>query len=135
MGLAAKKPAVFDPIRRKLVAAQPEEMVRQLLLVYLLQELKYPPGRIRVEMGIDVNGLKKRCDILVFDANFQPWLLVECKSPKIKITQEVSEQAARYNMPLQVPFLVLSNGMQTYCCAMDYVEKTIKFIPHLPHFT
>jgi hypothetical protein len=123
---------VFDPIRRKKYVLTPEELLRQLVLMYLLDVKKYPSKRIRVEMGITVNGRRKRCDILVFDQNLQPWLLIECKSPKITLTQATFEQAAVYNMKLQVPFLAITNGMCTYACSIDYETKEFGFLEGFP---
>jgi hypothetical protein len=123
---------VFDPIRRKKYILTPEELLRQLVLLYLLEIKKYPAKRIRVEMGITVNDRKKRCDIIVFDQNLQPWLLVECKSPKIALSQATFEQAAIYNMKLQVPFLSITNGMATYACSIDYEGKEFAFLEGLP---
>jgi Type I restriction enzyme R protein N terminus (HSDR_N) len=125
---------VFDPIRRRNVVLTPEELLRQLVLLYLLEEKKYAPGRVRVEMGLEVNGLQKRCDLLVFDAALRPWLLVECKSPKVSLTQAVFEQVARYNLPLQVPFLAVTNGLATAVSALDYEAKAFSFLTDFPDF-
>lgn len=126
---------VFDPIRKKEVVLTPEELLRQLVLSYLLEVKKCPPHRIRTEIGIEVNGLKKRCDIVVFDADVKPWLLVECKSPKVRLTQATFEQAARYNLHLKAPFLVATNGLNTYCCALDFEQSSFEYLLDLPDFT
>jgi hypothetical protein len=123
---------VYDPIRRKKYILTPEELLRQLVLMYLLEVKKYQLNRIRVEMGITVNGRKKRCDILVFDQNLQPWLLIECKSPKVALSQATFEQAAIYNMKLQVPFLAITNGLSTYACSIDYERKEFVFLEDFP---
>ena len=78
--------------------------------------------------------MTKRADILVHDQNGGPWLLIECKSPKVAVTQDVFDQTARYNLSLKVPFLMVSNGLVTYCCSMDYVENTWAFMADLPSF-
>jgi Type I restriction enzyme R protein N terminus (HSDR_N) len=126
---------VFDPIRKKEVVLTPEELLRQLVLQYLLMDKKYPPNRIRVEIGITVNGLQKRCDIVVFDADICPWLLIECKSPKVAVTQATFEQAARYNMLLRAPYLAVTNGLSTFCCLLDLEAKTFAYLPDFPPFT
>lgn len=125
---------VFDPIRRKEVVLTPEELLRQLMLLYLLEEKKYPAHRIRSEVGIEVNGLRRRCDLVVFDAEVKPWLLVECKSPKIALNQKTFEQAARYNMRLRAPFLIITNGLTTYCSALDFEEKKFEYLEALPEY-
>ena len=123
---------IFDPIRRKNLVLTPEELLRQLVVLYLLEGKNYNPARLRTEMGITVNGLQKRCDIIAFDADLQPWLLVECKSPKITMSQAVMEQAARYNLRLQVPFMAVTNGLATFSCALDYADKSYAFLEDFP---
>ena len=125
---------VYDPIRKKDVVLTPEELLRQLVLLYLLEEKKCPAHRIRSEIGIEVNGLKRRCDIVVFDAAVKPWLLVECKSPKVRLTQSTFEQVARYNLRLKAPFLVATNGLNTYCCALDFENSNFEYLADLPEF-
>ncbi len=125
---------VYDPIRRKDLVLQPEEWVRQLILQYLLEDLGYPTHRIRVEIGIEYNGLKKRCDIVVYDTNIQPWLLIECKSPKVPVDQKVFEQAARYNLQLKAPFMVVTNGLATYCAQLDFEQSSFAHLAAFPSF-
>ncbi len=129
---SGEKTFVFDPIRKKEIFLTPEELLRQLVLQFILDEKKYPVGRIRVEMGIRVNKLMKRCDIVVFDEKLNPWFLIECKSPKIKLSQSVFEQSARYNLTLNVPFLAVTNGLSTFCCALDYEKKGFEFLEGFP---
>ncbi len=126
------KVKIFDPIRKKYLVAAPEESVRQLLTLYLLEDLSYSKNAISIEKMLIVNGLQKRFDILVYDENTKPFLIVECKSPKIKITDDVFRQAAVYNFELQAPYLVVCNGLETYCCKMDYEKKTFEFLENLP---
>lgn len=125
---------LHDPIRAKWLVLQPEEVVRQLMLHYLLEEKHYNKNRIRVEQGITVNGLSRRCDILVYDPEVQPWLLVECKSPRIAITQATFEQIANYNLPLAVKYLVVTNGVATFCCEMDYASRDFQFLSTIPEY-
>ena len=126
------KVKIFDPIRKKYLVATPEESVRQLLTLYLLEDLSYSKNAISIEKMLIVNGLQKRFDILVYDENTKPFLIVECKSPKIKITDDVFRQAAVYNFELQAPYLVVCNGLETYCCKMDYEKKSFEFLENLP---
>jgi hypothetical protein len=125
---------VFDPIRKKEVVLTPEELLRQMVLCYLLEEKKYPAHRLRSEIGIEVNGLKRRCDIVVFDAEVKPWLIVECKSPKVRLNQSTFEQVARYNMKLKAPYLVATNGLNTYCCALDFENSSFEYLLELPAY-
>ena len=122
---------IFDPVRRKFLVLQPEELVRQLTLLYLLDR-GFSIKKMRTEIGITINGLQKRCDILVFDKNLQPFLLVECKAANVDIDEAVFQQIARYNLVLNVPFLMVTNGKTTYFCARteggwDFIENL-----HLP---
>lgn len=129
-----KRRYVFCTIRKKYLVLQPEEVVRQLVIHYLIEEKKYNRHRIRAEKLVVVNDLRKRCDILVYDTDVNPLLLVECKRPTVPITQAVFKQIAWYNMPLQVKYLVVTNGMETYCCEMDYPNQTYKYLEEIPAF-
>lgn len=110
---------VFDPLRRRWVRLTPEEGVRQRLIRWLVDGCAYPAGRIAVETGIEVNGMKKRCDAVVYDEATRPLVIVECKAPKVRITQDVFDQAAVYNSVLKVPYLLMSNGLTHFFCRVD----------------
>ncbi|MBK8969290.1 MAG: type I restriction enzyme HsdR N-terminal domain-containing protein [Saprospiraceae bacterium] len=125
---------VFDPIRRKHVALTPEELLRQLVLQYLLEIKLYPANRIRSEVGLTLNNRPKRCDIAVFDAALQPWLLVECKSPKVALSTAAFEQVARYNLQFRAPYLAVTNGLATYSCALDFEQETFSFLEDFPAY-
>jgi hypothetical protein len=130
----AGKRFIFDVIRRSWVVLQPEETVRQLILQYLLLDKQYNKNRIAVERGLEVNGLYKRCDVLVFDIHMQPFLLIECKAPHVPITQDTFRQIATYNLPLQVPYLAVTNGPVSFCCQMDYHKESFEFIDDIPGY-
>jgi Type I restriction enzyme R protein N terminus (HSDR_N) len=126
---------IYDPVRRKYLVLQPEEMVRQLVVQYLRTIKDYPLSKIRVEMGLTVNELMKRCDILLYDTHFKPFMLVECKSAKIPIDQAVFDQIARYNLKFKVPYLMVTNGLATYCCQIDHLKEGYHFLSEIPNFT
>lgn len=126
------KRQIYDPIRRQFVALLPEEMVRQLWLCHLTQSAGYPQGKIAVEYALKVHQRNKRCDILVFDAHFQPWMIVECKAPQVVLSTTVFEQAAIYNITLKVPYLLVSNGIGTYCAQIDHEREDYIFLEDLP---
>lgn len=126
-----KNTLIFDPIRKKHLVLQPEELVRQLLICHLIH-LGYPKEKIQVEKGLEINGLKRRFDIVVYDSDFSPFLLVECKSHTVKITQDAFDQIANYNLQIRAPFLLLTNGVQTYCCALNFNDKTIEHLDKIP---
>jgi hypothetical protein len=108
--------------------------VRQHIVQFLLQEKKYPKSYINVEKLIKVNDLNKRYDIVVFKPNGELFLLIECKSPDVKITQETFDQIARYNLKLNAQFLMVTNGLNHYFCQMDFEKETYIFLEELPFF-
>lgn len=105
---------IFDETRKRWVAFTPEEWVRQNFLQYLLQEMNYPATLIAIEKELKLGELIKRFDILVYDNNHKPWLMVECKSMEIPLTEEVLHQVLRYNITIPVPYLVITNGTISY---------------------
>ena len=128
------KKYIFDIIRKKYVLLTPEEWVRQNFIRYLLEEKGYIQSLVRVEMFFKLNRLSKRADIALFDRNGKPKVLVECKSPKVAISQVVFEQVARYNLSFKVDFLIVTNGIQHFCCKMDYEKKSYTFLKEIPGF-
>ncbi len=106
---------VFDPYRKKFVALTPEEHVRQTFLAYLTNHLHYPLGLTAVEHLVVINGLRQRADVVIYDRQMHPHLIVECKAPSVPLTNETMSQALRYNMRLGVRYVVLTNGLRHYC--------------------
>jgi hypothetical protein len=125
---------IFDPIRRKWLVLQPEEMIRQLVLHFLVEEKRYNLARISVEKKLKINSLDKRFDLLVYSQDLRPFLLVECKAPQVPIGQDVFRQASWYNLPLKVRYILVTNGIETYCCAMDYERQEHEFLTEVPDF-
>jgi len=125
---------VFDPLRQKYVVLTPEEYVRQHFVSWLHEAHNYPIGVIANEVGIMVNGRKRRCDTVVFGRDGNPLVIVEYKQPEVSITQEVFDQIVRYNMALHASYLIVSNGMNHYCCKIDYINDTYHFIPVIPKY-
>jgi hypothetical protein len=123
---------IFDPIRRKHLVLTPEELLRQLVLQDLLQRKAIPRSRIRVEHTIRFNERSHRCDIVVFDRTARPWLLIECKSAKVPLTQKTFEQSARYNMALHVPYIAITNGLNTVCCAINEAGESWRYLEDWP---
>ena len=125
---------IFDISRSKFVKLTPEEWVRQNFLMFLITEKSFPASLITVEKTLKYNKLTKKADIVVFDNTASPRLIVECKAPGIKISQDVFDQVARYNFPLKVDYLIVTNGLEHYCCKMDYTNSTWKFVNHIPDY-
>jgi len=125
---------VFDQVRKKYLLLTPEEWVRQHFIYYLNQEKNYPLGLMGVEKMVKYNGMQTRADIVLYTADGKPNVIVECKASNIKITQDAFNQIAKYNFKLKVDFLVVTNGMQHFCCAMDYENNKITFLEEVPAF-
>jgi type I site-specific restriction endonuclease len=122
------KAQLFDIIRKKYVAATPEEWVRQLFIHYLLSEKGINKNKISVEKQLIVNGLQKRFDIVIYDDSLAPHTLIECKAPSVAITDDVFRQASTYNLVLKAPFLMVTNGQETYHCAIDFDTQDFRFL-------
>ncbi len=128
------KKFIFDRLRKKYVALTPEEWVRQHFLNFLLVYKNYPAGCTGNEISLSLNGLKKRCDTVVYDKFGNPLVIVEYKAVSVKITQDVFDQISLYNIVMKVPYLIVSNGMTHYCCQMDYENQTYCFLEDIPEY-
>ena len=127
------KQYIFDTIRKKYLVLTPEEWVRQNFIQYLIQEKKYPATLIEIEKGLRLNELQKRVDGLVYKDS-KPFVLIEFKAPKVKITQEVFEQIGRYNSIFKVPYLIVSNGIEHYCAKINFEENSFEFLDGAPAY-
>ncbi|MBR1849794.1 MAG: type I restriction enzyme HsdR N-terminal domain-containing protein [Bacteroidales bacterium] len=125
-------PQIPDPVRRRRVALTPEEEVRQAVIATLHSRYGYPLELMQVEGQIALNGMARRCDIVVYAPGLRPAMIVECKRPQVTLTQRVADQACRYNLALGVPYLLLTNGRQTLCLATDPVAATLTPLAALP---
>jgi hypothetical protein len=123
---------VFDPVRKKWIILTLEELVRQSLILYFIDVAGFPAARISVERQIMIHGLRRRYDLVLWDKQAQPSLLVECKAPSVPVTQSAMDQIARYNIALRVPYLFVTNGTTSYCCAIDFDNEAWTFMDQLP---
>lgn len=123
---------IFDPIRKKYFVLQPEELVRQLVLLKMEKECNISMAKTAVEKELNIDGLRRRFDILVYDKDIKPHILVECKAFSIPITQAVFDQVAQYNQVLQSKFLIITNGRTAICAEMDYEKSTYIFHTSFP---
>jgi len=128
------KAYIFDFIRKKYLVLTPEEWVRQHFVHYLITLKKFPSSLIVIEKGLKLNEMQKRADVLVYNKNGNPLVLVECKAATVKITQETFNQIARYNMVFHVPYLIVTNGLQHYCCKIDFNNQSFAFLDNIPMF-
>jgi type I site-specific restriction endonuclease len=124
------KEFIFDEVRKRWVILTPEEWVRQNFLQYLTRVQKYPASLIAIEKEIQLGDLKKRFDIVVYDKVSVPWMIVECKEMAVELDKKVLDQILRYNITLQVPYLIITNG--SYCMAFKCERNGLKELSALP---
>ncbi len=123
---------VWDIVRRKWMVLTPEELVRQAMIHYLHTQRGYPLNWMAVEKQILVNGMKKRFDILVYNTNMQPWLMVECKAPEIALSKSTFDQIARYNLTIGVTLLAVTNGHDLFCAQINPDNQEITWLEDIP---
>jgi type I site-specific restriction endonuclease len=128
------KKLIFDDFRRRWVVLTPEEWVRQNFARYLTEVKRYPPSLVAIERSLKINQRDFRTDIVLFSRKGNPLVVVECKSPEVKISQQVFDQIARYNLDLRVSYLIVTNGMAHYCCKFDQQQLTYAFLPEIPDY-
>lgn len=128
------KHIIFDPVRRKFVALTPEEWVRQHFVNYLITDKGYPKELLANEVPLKLNGTSKRCDTVAYNRFLTPLMIVEYKAPHIEITSSVFDQIVRYNMVLHVRYLAVSNGINHFCCKIDYENLTYSFLEGIPEY-
>lgn len=126
---------IFDFIRKKYVALTPEEWVRQNFLKYLVEVKNYPSSLIFLEQTLNVFKIQKRCDAVVYDKKGTPLMIIEFKAPEVAITQKVFDQIARYNISLNVIYLIVSNGLKHFCCSIDPTSKSYHFLEDIPEYS
>lgn len=129
-----KKYLILDELRKKYLVLTPEEWVRQHIVQYLINFKNYPKGLISLEKGLRLNDLMKRTDVVVYDHQGNPLLLIECKAPEIKITQDVFDQAARYNSVYKLKYMIVSNGLEHFCAEIDHQTSNYNFLNDIPSF-
>lgn len=128
------KKMIFDPLRRKYVALTPEEWVRQHFVHFLIQHKGYPSGLLANEVQLTLNGTRKRCDTVLYDRTRTPRMIIEYKAPTVPITRQVFDQITRYNIVLKVDYLIVSNGLEHYCCKVDYERFCCNFLKEIPDY-
>lgn len=127
-------PEIFDFLRRRYVALTPEEWVRQHFTHFLVDHKGYPKGLLANEVALRCGEKTLRCDSLVYGADMHPLMIVEYKAPDVPLSQRVFTQISAYNLLLHVDYLIVSNGLQHYCCRMDYERQTYHFLDEIPPY-
>jgi len=125
---------VFDKVRKKYFVLTQEEWVRQNLINFLNVDCGYPINLLAVEKMVRYNSMKTRADIVIYNLDGNPFMIVECKSPSIRITQDAFNQIAKYNIGLKVKYLLITNGLKHFCCKMDYDSNSYNFVDKIPVF-
>ena len=129
-----EKRFIFDEIRKKYIELTAEEWVRQNCIKFLINEKKYKSQLIAVEKKIILNNMTKRFDIIAYDNNGDPNLLVECKAPNIAIRQETFDQILSYNRVINSKYLMITNGIIHYYCKIDNIDNKINFLKDIPNY-
>ena len=128
------KRTIFDFLRRKYVALTPEEWVRQHFTHYLVEHKGYPKGLLSNEVELRIGDKRLRCDSILYNKVAQPQMIIEYKAPTIQIQQKTFDQISAYNLLLKVDYLIVSNGLQHYCCRMDYEHQNYSFLKDVPDY-
>ena len=129
-----EKYSIFDSHRKRYVKLTPEEWVRQNFIRFLIEAKGYPASFIVIEKEISYNGLKKRCDAVLYNAEANPVMIIEFKGPSISIGQDTFDQVAVYNSRLNVKFLIVSNGIEHYCCRVNKESAKYNFFAEIPDY-
>lgn len=129
-----EKLVIFDSQRKRYVALTPEEWVRQNFIRFLIEEKGYPAAYLAIEKQLNMNGMKKRCDAILYNEHAQPFLIIELKAPNVAITQATFDQVAVYNAKLKVDFFIISNGIEHFCCKVNLETARYEFFPEIPDF-
>ncbi len=130
--IMSTRQTIWDPLRKKDVALTPEEEVRQWCIRVLAERMKVPMHLMMSEAGFKLGGKQFRADILVYDRKARPLMVVECKRPSVELTQEVLDQAVRYNMVLDVKYMMITNGARTCICRRQ--DGRFAFVSDVPTF-
>ena len=129
-----EKPEILDFLRRRFVALTPEEWVRQHFTHWLVEHKGYPQGLLGNEIALKCGDKTLRCDSVVYNKQTRPLMIIEYKAPAVPLTQRVFSQISAYNLLLHVDYLVVSNGLQHFCCRMDYDRQTYHFLQAIPDY-
>lgn len=129
-----ERPEVFDFLRKRFVALTPEEWVRQHFVHWLVTKKGYPKGLMANEVALQCGDKVLRCDSIVYDKEAHPQIICEYKAPTVSLSQQVFSQISAYNLLLHVDYLVISNGLQHYCCKMDYESQSFHFLSDIPSY-
>jgi len=129
-----EKLLIFDSQRKRYVSLTPEEWVRQHFIRFLIEEKGYPAAYLAIEKQLSMNGMKKRCDAILYNRHALPILIIELKAPNVAITQSTFDQVAVYNAKLKVNYFMISNGIEHYCCKTNTETAQYEFFSEIPNY-
>ena len=129
-----ERPEILDFLRRRYVALTPEEWVRQNFTHFLVEHKGYPKALLANEIQLSIGDKRLRCDTLLYNKEMQPLMIIEYKAPHIQIQQKTFDQIVAYNLLLHADYLVVSNGLQHYCCQMEYEQHSYRFLTEIPDY-
>ncbi|MBL6669042.1 MAG: type I restriction enzyme HsdR N-terminal domain-containing protein [Flavobacteriaceae bacterium] len=132
--LKQNKPYVFDVVRKKWIRLTPEEWVRTHCIQFLNQQKNFPISLLRIEQQFNVFDRQKRFDLIACNSKQEPLVLVECKSPEVKIRQNTFDQLSRYNVVLKSPYSMITNGLNHYFYTVNFDNQSFQFIEELPNY-
>lgn len=130
-----EKQLIFDDVRKKFLVLTPEEWVRQNFIRFLIEAKGFSASLMAIETGLKINQNQFRADLLVYNREGKPLLVVEFKAPHVKISQDAFDQIARYNMEFKVPYLIVSNGLNHFCCQVDFESESYSYLKDIPEFS
>ncbi len=125
---------VFDELRKKSLLLTPEEWVRQHWIHHLYTQKNYPKSLMHIEGGLNLHGLQKRTDLVIYNNQGQKILIAEFKAPEVKISQRTFEQINNYNMMHKIPLLLVSNGLDHFFCKVNFHNNQYEFLEDLPNY-
>ena len=129
-----EKQLIFDSQRSRFVTLTPEEWVRQHFIRFLIEVKGYPSALLAVEKQLNLNGMKKRCDAILYNREVKPVMIIEFKAPNVHINQETFDQVAVYNAKLKVDLFMISNGIEHYCCKVNAKTARYEFFAEIPDY-
>ncbi len=131
--LRIDKGYVWDVLRRKSLKLTPEEWVRQHFIHFLIEHKNYPSGLMTSEYKVVYAGKAVRADIVVFNTNHETQVIIECKAPKIKLTEDTFFQVAKYARVLSPKLIVLTNGLKHICARLE-ANGNLKYLQEIPDY-
>lgn len=130
-----EKLQIFDSQRKRYVTLTPEEWVRQHFIRFMIEEKGYPAAHLAIEKQLNMNGMKKRCDAILYNSDAEPMMIIEFKAPNVPISQATFDQVAVYNSKLNVIFFIISNGIEHFCCRVNTKTARYEFFSEIPDYS